>query len=117
MPRCERRLTLYPLYQQQFESVKESSRIFGTVQSHMERFAERLESVTDLIGKLDQSQAQLSETVSLVSTVSEETLAVSMEVSSTVVGQLEVSDRLVLLSGQLEEVSKQLEESLSRFTT
>ncbi|ULL16886.1 hypothetical protein DVH26_22025 [Paenibacillus sp. H1-7] len=80
-------------------------------------FAERLESVTDSIGKLDQSQAQLSETVRLVSTVSEETLAASMEVSSTVVGQLEVSDRLVLLSGQLEEVSKQLEESLSRFTT
>ncbi|MBB6733894.1 methyl-accepting chemotaxis protein [Cohnella zeiphila] len=107
---------VYPLLQHQIGSVRESGRIFESVQNRMEQFIASLESMTDSIGELDQSQARLSETVSHVSAVSEETLAASQEVSSVTSGQVALGERLVQLSGKLEEVSKQLEASLSRFT-
>ncbi|THF76275.1 hypothetical protein [Cohnella fermenti] len=72
--------------------------------------------MTESLDGLDRSQVKLSETVSHVSAVSEEMLASTQEVSSVSNGQLALGEQLVQLSGRLEEVSRQLETSLARFT-
>jgi len=107
----------YPIFQEQVSSVKESNQIFLTVQGHMSRFGDSLTSVTTAIGKLDESQAVLSDAMSSVSAVAQQSSATSEEVASLSNEQLSISESLVKLSGKLEEVSNKLQQSLSRFTT
>ncbi|NBD27366.1 methyl-accepting chemotaxis protein [Paenibacillus glycinis] len=107
---------VYPLFQEQLGSVKESGLILESVQNHMGAFIAHVESMTASIGVLDKSQEQLAMTIGQVGAVSEEALAATQQVSAISGGQLEVSKRLVGLSNQLEEVSRRLEASLSRFT-
>ncbi|GFN33565.1 methyl-accepting chemotaxis protein [Paenibacillus xylaniclasticus] len=107
----------YPIFQEQVSSVKESNQIFLTVQGHMSSFAESLASVTEAIGKLDGSQAVLTEAMSSVSAVAEQSSATSQEVASLSNEQLSISEGLVKLSSKLEEVSNKLQQSLARFTT
>ncbi|WP_246070413.1 methyl-accepting chemotaxis protein [Paenibacillus kobensis] len=107
----------YPIFQEQVSSVKESNQIFLAVQGHMNRFGESLTSVTAAIGKLDESQAVLSDAMSSVSAVAQQSSATSEEVASLSNEQLSISESLVKLSGKLEDVSNKLQDSLSRFTT
>ncbi|WP_235440085.1 methyl-accepting chemotaxis protein [Paenibacillus sp. DMB20] len=105
-----------PLFKAQMDSVKETNDIFVSVQQQMVEFIERLDSVTDSIEGLNQSQLVLSEAMSNVSAVAEESSATSEEVASLSSEQQSVSNQLVNLSTKLENVSNELKETLSRFT-
>lgn len=105
-----------PLFKAQMDSVKETNDIFVSVQQQMGEFIERLDSVTDSIEGLNQSQIVLSEAMGNVSAVAEESSATSEEVASLSNEQQSVSNQLVNLSGKLENVSSELKATLSRFT-
>lgn len=106
----------YPLFQEQITSVKEADGIFKNVQSNMGGFIRQLDSVTESIQQLDQSQLTLSEAMSSVSAVSQQSSATSEEVASLSNEQLGVSEGLVTLAERLRTLSNSLKESLSRFT-
>lgn len=109
--------TAYPIFQEQIQSVKEANQIFLTVQGQMGDFVGRLDSVTESISKLERSQVVLSEAMSNVSAVAEESSATSEEVASLSTEQNSISEGLVRLSDKLETVSTGLKETLSRFRT
>ncbi len=106
----------YPMFQEQIVSVKEADKIFNEVQNNMNGFIVQLDSVTESIQQLEQSQTILSEAMSNVSAVSEESSATSEEVASLSTEQLSVSQGLVSLAERLETLSTSLKESLSKFT-
>jgi methyl-accepting chemotaxis protein len=106
----------YPIFREQIESVREANEIFNTVQENMNSFVERLEAATESVLRLKEAQATLSQAMENVSAVAEEASATTEEVASLSSEQLKVSDGLVELSERLEAVSKELRESLSRFT-
>jgi methyl-accepting chemotaxis protein len=106
----------YPMFQEQIVSVKEADKIFNDVQNNMNGFIVQLDSVTESIQQLEQSQAILSEAMSNVSAVSEESSATSQEVASLSTEQLSVSEGLVTLAERLETLSNSLKDSLSKFT-
>lgn len=104
-----------PLFKGQMNAVKETNDIFVSVQQQMGDFIERLDSVTNSIDDLNQSQTVLSDAMSNVSAVAEESSATSEEVASLSTEQQSVSNQLVNLSTQLENVSNELQETLTRF--
>jgi methyl-accepting chemotaxis protein len=106
----------YPLFQQQMTAVKETNDIFVSVQGQMGDFIHRLDSVTQSIEGLNQTQSILSDAMSNVSAVAEESSATSEEVASLSNEQQSIGNQLVQLSGRLENVSNELKETLSRFT-
>lgn len=108
---------LYPLFQEQIASVKNTEMIFNNVKTEMNQFINRLDEATQYIQELDQAQQVLSEAMSSVSAVSEESSATSEEVASLSVQQMHVSEGLVKLAEQLESLSQSLQESLKRFKT
>jgi methyl-accepting chemotaxis protein len=108
--------TAYPLFQEQMQSVKEADTIFKEVTHHMEGFFKQLNSVNQIIGDLEQSQHVLSDAMTNVSSVSEQSLATSEEVSALTADQLHVSKSLVNLSDKLERLSNELHSSLSKFS-
>lgn len=105
-----------PLFEEQINSVKETSQIFVSVQEQMEGFIGHLDSVTSSIDQLNQSETVLSEAMTNVSAVAEQSSATSQEVASLSNEQQMVGDQLVQLSKKLENVSNGLKESLSKFT-
>ncbi|BBH19319.1 methyl-accepting chemotaxis protein [Paenibacillus baekrokdamisoli] len=109
--------TAYPIFQEQISSVKEANQIFLTVQSQMGDFVGRLSTVTNSISGLERSQVVLSEAMSNVSAVAEESSATSEQVASLSSEQTSIGEGLVRLSDKLEMVSKGLKETLSRFRT
>lgn len=104
-----------PLFKEQIISVQDTSNIFESVQEQMNHFIARLDSVTTSIDGLNQSQGVLSETMSNVSAVAEQSSASSQEVASLSGEQQGVSAYLVELSVSLENASHKLSEGLSRF--
>ncbi len=104
-----------PLFREQRASVQDTSEIFVSVQGQMDRFINKLDSVSDSIEGLNQSQRVLSETISNVSSFAEESSAASEEVASLSGEQQNVSDHLVELSSKLENASLILKERLSKF--
>ncbi|RUS48767.1 methyl-accepting chemotaxis protein [Cohnella sp. AR92] len=106
----------YPLFQAQIESVRDANQIFHNVQSQMSGFVEKLDSATETINHLEESQTTLSLAMTNVSAVAQQSSATSEQVASLSNEQLNVSEGLVQLSNRLEQVSKELKESLSRFT-
>ncbi|MBP1989912.1 methyl-accepting chemotaxis protein [Paenibacillus eucommiae] len=104
-----------PIFQEQILSVKEADIIFQQVASHMGGFIEQLSAVSDSISTLDQSQMVLSDAMTNVSAVAEESLATSEEVASLSSEQLSISEGLVKLSNKLEELSDSLKTTLSKF--
>jgi len=105
----------YPIFQEQIVSVKEADSIFKEVQNHMGGFIGRLSEVTESISNLNTSQLVLSDAMSNVSAVAEESSATSQEVASLSAEQLNISSGLVRLSDKLEQLSTSLQESLSKF--
>ncbi len=105
-----------PLFKQQMTSVKSTSEIFVSVQGQMDDFISSLESVTGAIDSLNHSQGVLSDAMSNVSAVAQQSSATSEEVASLSNEQQNVSDQLVALSGKLEGASTQLKDKLSLFT-
>jgi len=105
----------YPIFQEQIQSVKEADAIFKEVQSHMNGFVVQLSEVTDSIDNLNSSQVVLSDAMSNVSAVAEESSATSQEVASLSAEQLNISSGLVRLSETLEQLSNSLQDSLSKF--
>ncbi|WP_051620614.1 methyl-accepting chemotaxis protein [Paenibacillus sp. UNC451MF] len=105
----------YPMFQQQIVSVKEADAIFKEVHSHMNGFITQLSDVTESIDNLNASQVVLSDAMSNVSAVAEESSATSQEVASLSSEQLSISSGLVRLSDKLEQLSNSLQESLSKF--
>lgn len=105
----------YPLFQEQISAVKEANQIFLSVQGNMNTFAEKLDSVTGYINTLDQSQTILSDAMSNVSAVAQQSSATSEEVASLSNEQQSVSESLVDLSKKLDTVSNELKNSLSQF--
>lgn len=105
-----------PLFEEQIESVKETSKIFVSVQEKMEGFVSHLSMVTTSIDELNQSQAVMSEAMTNVSAVAEESSATSEEVASLSNEQENIGNHLVNLSQKLEQVSVGLKETLSKFT-
>jgi len=104
-----------PIFQEQILSVKEANTIFHQVTSHMTGFIQQLSAVSDSISTLEQSQMVLSDAMTNVSAVAEESLATSEEVASLSSEQLGISDALVKLSDKLSQLSNSLKESLSKF--
>lgn len=105
----------YPLFQEQIGSVKEANQLFLTVQGQMGEFVQKLDSVTNSISMLEQSQVVLTEAMGNVSAVAQQSSATSEEVASLSTEQLSISNGLVSLSEKLDAVSRGLKESLSRF--
>lgn len=105
-----------PLFQEQITSVKETSQIFVSVQEQMEGFIRHLDTVTSSIDELSESQNVLSEAMGNVSAVAQQSSATSEQVASLSSEQQTVGDQLVQLSNKLENVSKGLKDSLSKFT-
>ncbi|WP_144027068.1 methyl-accepting chemotaxis protein [Paenibacillus sp. FSL R7-0273] len=105
-----------PLFTEQMAAVRDTSEIFVSVQERMNQFITRLDSVSESIAGLSQSQRGLSETIGNVSSFAEESSAASEEVASLSGEQQNVSDYLVELSGRLERASLRLKERLSRFS-
>ncbi|MBH5317075.1 methyl-accepting chemotaxis protein [Paenibacillus sp. GSMTC-2017] len=105
----------YPIFQEQISSVKEANQIFLIVQGQMEQFVESLELTTRAIGELDKSQSVISDAMTNVSAVAEQSSATSEEVASLSSEQLNISDGLVQLSSKLDAVSRGLKDSLSKF--
>ncbi|KIL41096.1 chemotaxis protein [Gordoniibacillus kamchatkensis] len=105
----------YPIFQQQITSVKEADTIFARVREHMGGFILQLSNVSDSISELDQSQIILSEAMSNVSAVAQQSLATSEQVSSLSQEQLNISEGLVRLVERLENLSNSLKDSLTRF--
>ncbi|MDB5053526.1 MAG: chemotaxis protein [Bacilli bacterium] len=108
--------TAYPLFQQQIQSVKEADLIFKQVTDHMSGFINQLISVSTSVNELEQSQMVLSDAMTNVSAVSQESLATSEQVASLSTEQLSISDGLVKLSDKLERLSNELRDSLSKFS-
>ncbi|MDO7908123.1 methyl-accepting chemotaxis protein [Paenibacillus sp. JX-17] len=106
----------YPLFQKQIHSVNSTGEIFQSVQEQMRDFVGRLDSVTESIRELDESQVTLSEAMTNVSAVAEESSATSQEVASLSNEQQHVGNQLVQLSDKLQNVSNGLRETLTRFT-
>ncbi len=106
----------YPLFQEQIESVKKSNTIFVSVKEEMNSFIIQLDSVSDSITNLEESQIVLFEAMANVNAVAEESSATSEEVASLSNQQLSIGEGLIDLSNQLEKVSHELKDSLSRFT-
>lgn len=104
-----------PLFKEQMGSVKNTSDIFVSVKGQMEDFITSLESVTGAIDSLNHSQGVLSDAMSNVSAVAQQSSATSEEVASLSNEQQNVSDHLVSLSNKLQGASTQLESKLSLF--
>ncbi|TDF97761.1 methyl-accepting chemotaxis protein [Paenibacillus piri] len=107
--------TAYPIFQEQIASVKEADSIFKQVQTHMGGFIGQLSEVTESISNLDAAQLVLSDAMSNVSAVAEESSATSQEVASLSSEQMNISDGLVRLSDKLDQLSNSLKDSLSKF--
>ncbi|WP_058302138.1 methyl-accepting chemotaxis protein [Gorillibacterium timonense] len=108
-------LEAYPLFQEQIRSVRGADDIFQSVNRHMTSFVSQLSEVTESIHILEANQLELTEAMSNVSAVSEESSATSEEVASLSNEQLSVSEGLTRLAESLETLSKGLQESLSKF--
>jgi methyl-accepting chemotaxis protein len=106
----------YPIFREQVASVREADEIFNTVKENMNSFVARLDAATESVLRLKEAQAALSQAMENVSAVAEEASATTEEVASLSSEQLNVSDSLVQLSERLEAVSKELRESLAKFT-
>ncbi|NEW05151.1 HAMP domain-containing protein [Paenibacillus sp. SYP-B3998] len=105
----------YPIFQEQIHSVKEADLLFKQVQNRMGGFIDQLGSVSQSVQQLEESQFVLSDAMTNVSAVSEESLATSEQVASLSTEQLNISEGLVKLSDKLEQLSVTLQESLSKF--
>jgi methyl-accepting chemotaxis protein len=105
----------YPLFQDQIASVKQSNEIFLSVNDRMAEFTAQLDAVSDAVQQLETTQRTLSDAMSSVSAVAEESSATSEEVASLSSDQLQVGDSLVGLAGRLEDVSKRLQDTLNKF--
>ncbi|WP_409348177.1 methyl-accepting chemotaxis protein [Paenibacillus gyeongsangnamensis] len=105
----------YPIFQEQILSVKEADSIFKQVQTHMGGFIHQLSEVTESISQLESSQLVLTDAMSNVSAVAQQSSATSEEVASLSSEQLSISSGLVRLSDKLEELSSTLQASLSKF--
>jgi len=106
----------YPIFKEQIESVREANEIFVAVQENMSGFVGRLDSATESVRHLEEAQSTLSLAMTNVSAVAQQASATSEEVASLSNEQMSISDGLVQLSNRLETVSKELRESLARFT-
>ncbi|MBD8498935.1 methyl-accepting chemotaxis protein [Paenibacillus arenosi] len=106
----------YPIFREQLGAVKEADMIFHGVESQMVALFEKLDSATSAVNELDQSQRIMTEAMSNVSAVAEQSSATSEEVASLSNEQMLVSNRLVELSNELEQVSNDLQDRLKQFS-
>ncbi|MFC5447184.1 methyl-accepting chemotaxis protein [Paenibacillus aestuarii] len=104
-----------PIFQEQIQAVKEADMIFNQVTNHMGGFIQQLSTVSDSISTLEQSQVVLSDAMTNVSAVAEESLATSQQVASLSAEQLSISNGLVKLSDKLDQLSQSLNDTLSKF--
>ncbi|WP_051507316.1 methyl-accepting chemotaxis protein [Saccharibacillus sacchari] len=107
---------VYPMFQEQVQSVKQTTGIFDSVQEQMELFSGKLDGVTTSIGELGSAQKTMAEAMTSVSAVAEESSATSQEVASLSSEQQNVGVRLVELSAKLSNASNELKDSISKFT-
>ncbi|OAB36770.1 histidine kinase [Paenibacillus macquariensis subsp. defensor] len=106
-----------PLFNEQMKSVHEASGIFENVRGQMDDFLTQINSSTASVKELIDSQQVLTETISSVSAVVQQTTASSEEVASMSSQQYVVSETLVTLANKLQELSDTLEKSLVMFET
>ncbi|MCR8845961.1 methyl-accepting chemotaxis protein [Paenibacillus sp. SC116] len=106
----------YPIFREQLGAVKEADMIFHGVESQMIALFEKLDSATSAVNEFDESQRIMTEAMSNVSAVAEQSSATSEEVASLSNEQMTVSNRLVELSNELEQVSNDLQERLKQFS-
>ncbi|MNB80544.1 Methyl-accepting chemotaxis protein McpB [compost metagenome] len=106
---------LYPLYQSQAETVKETSSILSQVKERMMELNNRSAQVADTVSELNGVQRKLNETILNVSSVSEQTAASSQQVATVCEEQVGMNARIVELSAELDQLSVYLKESLVSF--
>lgn len=105
----------YPMFQEQIASVKDAEGLFTNVRDRMTGLVQQADKVTESIEQLEKAQQVLSDTMSNVSAVSEESSAISEEVASSSASQLATSETLVQLVERLESLSNSLSEELKKF--
>jgi methyl-accepting chemotaxis protein len=106
---------VYPLFEEQIQSVKGTDQIFSEVKEQMSAFIQQLDSITKTIQIVNDSQQVLLDAMTNVSSVSEESSATSEEVASLTIEQIKANDGLVSLSESLDQLSKSLKNSLNEF--
>lgn len=104
-----------PMFGEQLISVKDASSIFQRVTQEMEQFIDDIRSSSASVHELRSSQHVLSDFISSVSSVVQQTTASTEEVASMSSEQFKVSEELVRLSNRLEGLSETLKQSLSSF--
>lgn len=104
-----------PIYEQQLRSVDQTDQVLKEVQHEMVRFIAQLDEVTASIEQLGQSQKKITDSITSVSAVAEESSATTQEVASLTANQLKGTDELLQLSDKLKALSDSLEDSLRKF--
>ncbi|MBG9792395.1 hypothetical protein ABD76_07670 [Paenibacillus dendritiformis] len=104
-----------PVFEEQLAAVHGADSLFQEVQQHMGLFMAKLDQATEAVNELDETQRMLTEAMTNVGAVAEESAASTEEVASLSGEQKSVSEQLVSLSQELEAVSKHLMERLAQF--
>ncbi|WP_237096779.1 methyl-accepting chemotaxis protein [Paenibacillus dendritiformis] len=104
-----------PVFEEQLAAVHGADSLFQEVQEHMGLFMAKLDQATEAVNELDETQRMLTEAMTNVGGVAEESAATTEEVASLSGEQKSVSEQLVSLSQELEAVSKHLTERLAQF--
>lgn len=104
-----------PVFEEQLAAVHGADSLFQEVQQHMGLFMAKLDQATEAVNELDETQRMLTEAMTNVGAVAEESAATTEEVASLSGEQKSVSEQLVSLSQELESVSKDLMERLAQF--
>jgi methyl-accepting chemotaxis protein len=106
-----------PLFTEQLQSVRDAASFFGDVKQEMGELLLHIEESSRCVQEMVASQAVLGHAITNVSLVVQETGSSTYQVADMASGQFEVSERLVALSGNLEQLAEGLNRTLVHFKT
>ncbi len=106
---------MHPILTKQSDLVVSTDDIFQTVQERQIGFLEHLSVMSEVLRTLEESQTHLTAAMENVSAVSQQSYATSLEVAAQGDIQLEISERLLALSGQMAKLSNGLQRNLAQF--
>ncbi|WP_182299366.1 methyl-accepting chemotaxis protein [Cohnella cholangitidis] len=104
------------LFKSQNDSVHQTNTIFDEVNRDMEAFMGELNRTTESLNEFKDAQQLLAKSMRVVSKVAEQSLASSSHAASMTQSQTEASNETLDYAKQLNELSRQLNIVLQRFT-
>lgn len=99
----------------QGESLNNTVDLFGDVDSHMSELMEKINHIMDNMKVIMTSKDEILDLIRNIAAVSQETVAASEDVESTVGKQISSVETLELQSKDLEEQANKLKHAISRF--